>query len=204
MRVRVFVYMRHPECVCACVGGWFGLREKPALWFTHHSLCPAEILSFSGMIAFFFLFFWVHWGFLKYNFSGWGSQMGVTHMNIFFLLHARKSEWLMLFSGSNIEENTWLKNGILDLVSLFKCEVVLKIARIQVGFCIQHCEPYSGRRKCWGQILLCCKRLHTSPSSAVDSLSDLHVLYCSRSWQSLSTYCLNEIQDVSPSTMNPS
>lgn len=56
-------------CVCFCLGacaysysrvcvrvGWCE-GKNPSLWFTHHSVWPAEILSFSGRIAFFFFFF---------------------------------------------------------------------------------------------------------------------------------------------------
>lgn len=81
-------------CVCSCLGacvyvylcvcGWVGVREKPALWFTHHhSLCPAEILTFSGTIAFclsaelFEIQLFTH----MYFFFSWGNQSDWCHFS---------------------------------------------------------------------------------------------------------------------------
>lgn len=99
----VCMFQWRSMCVCECfdcVRVWVGVREKLTLWFTHHSLCPAEILSFSGTIAFFFFFCPLR--FLKHNFSGPASQMGVTHM-YFFFLGGKEDDWFY-FSGNTVKE----------------------------------------------------------------------------------------------------
>lgn len=90
----VFVFAR----VCVRVGWCEG--KNPSLWFTHHSVWPAEILSFSGRIAFFFFFF-CPW---RFFFLRQGKPNG-SHSHALFLLE-RKSEWLMLFFRKQHQRKT--------------------------------------------------------------------------------------------------
>lgn len=209
-------------CVCFCLGacaysysrvcvrvGWCE-GKNPSLWFTHHSVWPAEILSFSGRIAFFFFFF-CPW---RFFFLRQGKPNG-SHSHARFLLE-RKSEWLMLFFRKQHQRKTHevkMSPTILFFFFFLRCELVLKIAHIHFGFRVKHCELWqNGGRKCWGQILACCrKKIYIIQHPEVfpqHQTAWVIYTYCTAAgvpWQSLST-CRhrNEIQDVSPSTMNPS
>lgn len=85
--------------VCAC--GWVGVGGKPSLWFTHHSLCPAEILSFTGMIKF---FFFCPQRFFEIQLFRPRKPNG-SHSHVLFLLE-RKRGWLMLFFRKHHQRKT--------------------------------------------------------------------------------------------------
>lgn len=155
-------------CVCFCLGacaysysrvcvrvGWCE-GKNPSLWFTHHSVWPAEILSFSGRIAFFFFFF--------------------LSVEVFFF-EAGKAKWEpltctfssreeirmidVIFQETASEKNTWSENVTYYpfFFVFLRCELVLKIAHIHFDFRVKHCELWqNGGRKCWGQVLACCRK----------------------------------------------
>lgn len=121
----------------------------------------------------------------------------------------------VIFQETASEKNTWSENVTYYPFFFFflKCELVLKIAHIHFDFRVKHCELWqNGGRKCWGQILACCrKKIYIIQHPEVfpqHQTAWVIYTYCTAAgvpWQSLST-CRhrNEIQDVSPSTMNPS
>lgn len=187
-------------CVCAylCVCGWVGVKERPALWFTQHSLCPAEILSFSGMIAFFFC----PLRFLKYNFSGPGKPNG-SHSHVLFP-PVRKSEWLMLFFRKRHQRKTH-EVKMSHAIVLFKGWTGFKNSEHSVWLLVKTLWALTK----WKQKMLRSDLRKKNCILVCPQHTTAWVIYtyCTAagvSWQSLSTCRRNEIQDVSPSTMNPS
>lgn len=185
-------------CVCFCLGacaysysrvcvcGWDGVKGKTPPFDSLTTQCGQQKYWVLVAGLHFFFFFFVRGGFF---FWGRESQMGATHMHFFFS-RGNQNDWCY-FSGNSIREKhmKW-KCHLLSFFFFFflKCELVLKIAHIHFDFRVKHCELWqNGGRKCWGQILACCrkKKIYNPASwglsSAPDSLSDLHILYCSRS-----------------------
>lgn len=121
----VCMFQWRSMCVCECfdcVRVWVGVREKLTLWFTHHSLCPAEILSFSGTIAFFFFLSAEIFETQLFR----TSKPNGSHSHVLFLL-GRKRGWLILFFRKHRQRKTH--------------EVFLRKSRHSVfDFWMKHCE----------------------------------------------------------------
>lgn len=83
-------------CVCVYVGGLVRGKNLPFDSLTTH--CVQQ--KYWVLVA--WLHFFCPQRFLKYNFSGRGSQMGVTHM-YFFFSRGNQNDWCY-FSGNNIKE----------------------------------------------------------------------------------------------------
>lgn len=169
----------------ACVCGWDGVKGKTPPFDSLTTQCGQQ--KYWVLVAglhFFFFFLSVEVFFFEAGKAKWEP------LTCTFSSREEIRMIDVIFQETASEKNTWSENVTYYpfFFVFLRCELVLKIAHIHFDFRVKHCELWqNGGRKCWGQILACCrkKKIYNPASwglsSAPDSLSDLHILYCSRS-----------------------